>query len=416
MATTRAPAAHPSEDAERAVRHTFWIILLSRLALNMQMRVIYPFLPAISRGLGVPLGTTSLLLTARAAANLSSPLYGALADRLGRRPLMLAGLVILATGTLLVAFAPTFGWVLIAVAFLSLCKAVYDPAVLAYLGDTVPYQRRARLMGLLALMWPAAWLLGVPASGLLIQLLGWRAPFVVIGLLGMLSLILTWHHRSIGAASGPSHERGPWPGASLWPGLRAQVAAVPRRAWPAVLITLLLIFSAENVYVVYGAWLEAAFGLSLAALGAVSVVISLAEFAAEGASAGFVDRIGKRRAVAGGLALTMVAYLLLPRLAGHLGGALAGLFLVYLTYDFSIVSSLPLLSELAPRARGTLLSVNVAAMALGRLASSLTAVRLWDAGGLAANTLVSALAVMLALTTLLLFVRERRFERLPAAA
>jgi hypothetical protein len=41
---------------------------------------------------------------------------------------------------------------------------------------------------------------------------------------------------------------------------------------------------------------------------------------------------------------------------------------------------------------------------------------LWDAGGLAANTLVSALAVMLALTTLLLFVRERRFERLPAAA
>ena len=76
------------------VHKTFWVLLLSRLALNMQMRVIYPFLPAISRGLGVPLGTTSLLLTARAVANLSSPIYGSLSDRYGRRALMLTGLII----------------------------------------------------------------------------------------------------------------------------------------------------------------------------------------------------------------------------------------------------------------------------------------------------------------------------------
>jgi DHA1 family bicyclomycin/chloramphenicol resistance-like MFS transporter len=87
----------------------FGVILLSRLALNMQMRVIYPFLPAISRALGVPLQTTSLLLTARALANLSSPLYGALSDRYGRRALMLGGLAILVSGTLFVVLAPSFG-------------------------------------------------------------------------------------------------------------------------------------------------------------------------------------------------------------------------------------------------------------------------------------------------------------------
>ena len=55
-----------NDDRSPASQSPFRVLLISRFALNMQMRVIYPFLPAISRGLGVPLGTTSLLLTARA--------------------------------------------------------------------------------------------------------------------------------------------------------------------------------------------------------------------------------------------------------------------------------------------------------------------------------------------------------------
>jgi hypothetical protein len=52
------------------------------------------------------------------------------------------------------------------------------------------------------------------------------------------------------------------------------------------------------------------------------------------------------------------------------------------------------------------MAVNVAAMAAGRLLSSLTAVRLWTAGGLTANTLVSAAAVSLALAILMALIRE----------
>jgi hypothetical protein len=55
-------------------------------------------------------------------------------------------------------------------------------------------------------------------------------------------------------------------------------------------------------------------------------------------------------------------------------------------------------------------------MAVGRLISSLTAVRLWAAGGLAANTLFSAGAVTLALLLLLCLVRERRVEGIAVAA
>jgi MFS transporter, DHA1 family, inner membrane transport protein len=398
-------------DAPSSLPKTFWVLLLSRLALNMQMRVMYPFLPAISRGLGVPLGTTSLLLTARAIANLSSPLYGALSDRYGRRALMLAGLVILTTGTLFVALAPSFGAVLIAVAFLSLCKAVYDPAVLAYLGDTIAYERRGRMMGILALMWPTSWLIGVPLAGFLIDRVNWRAPFVMIFFLGVLSLGLTLRYRMIGVSSQvdqPVKEKSRQKSLSLW--LHEHILTIPRSAWLAVLISLLLILATENVYIVYGAWLEDQFNLSLTALGLFSIVISLAEFTAEGASAGWVDRIGKRRAVICGIILNGTAYLLLPGLAGSLAGALVGIFLIYLTFDFSIVSVFPLLSELAPKARGALMALNVAAMAVGRLISSLSAVRLWTAGGLQANAIVSTLAVTLALIILVTLIRELRPE------
>jgi predicted MFS family arabinose efflux permease len=390
---------------------TFWVLLLSRVALNMQMRVIYPFLPATSRGLGVPLGTTSLLLTARAIANLSSPLYGTLSDRYGRRALMLAGLVILTTGTLFVALAPSFGAVLIAVAFLSLCKAVYDPAVLAYVGDTVAYDRRGRIIGILELMWPASWLIGVPLAGFLIDRVSWRAPFVMMFVLGTLSLGLTLRYRAIGAGSqSPQPARQRSRQADLSPWLHEHFLTIPRTAWLAVLVSLLLILASENVYIIYGAWLEDQFGLSLTALGLVSIVISGAEFSAEGVCAGWVDRIGKRRAVIWGIVLNGIAYLLLPGFAGSLVGALLGLFLIYLTFDFSIVSLFPLLSELAPKARGSVMALNVAAMATGRLISSLSAVHLWSAGGLFANALTSTLAVTLALVILVALIRERRPE------
>ncbi len=375
----------------------------------MQMRVIYPFLPAISRGLGVPLGTTSLLLTARSVANLSSPLYGALSDRYGRRALMLTGLIILTTGTLFVALAPSFGAVLVAVAFLSLCKAVYDPAVLAYLGDSVAYEKRGRMMVILELMWPTSWLVGVPLAGFLIDRVNWRAPFLMMFLLGALSLALTLRYRALGAGS-LTHTTAPHRSLNISGWLHEHLLTIPATAALAVLVSLLLILASENVYIVYGAWLEDQFGLSLTALGLVSIVISVAEFSAEGVSATWVDRIGKRRAVIWGVVLNGLAYLLLPVLAGNLVGAILGVFLIYLTFDFSIVCLLPLLSELAPKARGSLMALNVAAMAIGRLISSLTAVPLWSAGGLRANSLSSTLAVMCALVILVSLIRERQPE------
>jgi predicted MFS family arabinose efflux permease len=178
-------------------------------------------------------------------------------------------------------------------------------------------------------------------------------------------------------------------------------------AAPALTVTLLMMTASENVFVVYGAWLETEFGLAVGAIGVISIVISLAELAAEGTSAGIVDRLGKRRAVLGGLSFNLLTYLVLPLLASSLAGAITGVTLMILAFEFSIVSLIPLVTEVVPEARGTVVALNVATMSLGRIVATLIAPRLWASGGLTANAYMSAGIVTLALAVLWFGVRER---------
>jgi predicted MFS family arabinose efflux permease len=370
------------------------MILLSRTTINSSFRIVYPFLPVISRGLGVPLMAVSFLLTLRALVGLSSPLLGPLSDRYGRRSLMLAGLGMLAMGAALIAGWPTYGVAIAAFVLFGLSKTAYDPAMQAYLSDAVPYHRRGWVLGVTELSWSAAWLLGVPAAGFLIERGGWQVPFVALALLALVGLFLTW----LLPSDQPQRTSTT---ASRWSELRHN-----RSAWLGLTVGPLFMFAIENVFVVYGAWMEETFSLSVGALGLASIVIGIAEAMGEGFSAGLVDRLGKKKSVLGGLLLNAGAYLLLPLLSGNLASALVGLFVLFLAFEFSIVSSFPLISELAPGTRGTLMALNVAALSAGRMAGSLTATPLWLRGGLGLNAVVSCGAALAAFVLLYLFVSE----------
>jgi predicted MFS family arabinose efflux permease len=384
----------PAPDSPRSLA----VLLFARISLNLQYRIVYPFLPAISRGLGVPLETASLLVTVRSLLGALSPAYGLAADRYGRRPLMLSGLIALTVGAALTAVAPGMGIALIAFGLLGFSKAAYDPAMQAYVGDAVPYERRGRVMSLLELSWSLSWFIGVPLAGFVIAGFSWRAPFALIAVAGALAIVaLTKLCPSCG-------ESPAWTGdASLLDGFRQ----VPwRAALPLLIFTWLITAANENVFIVYGAWLEQQFGLAVAAVGIASLVISVAELTAEFTSAAVVDRLGKRRSVLIGMAFGIAAYLALPALASSLGGGLAGIALIFLTFEFSIVASIPLISEAAPGARGTVLALNVSAAALGRLVGSLSGPRLWNADGLLAVSLASAGIALLAMLALALAPRR----------
>ena len=362
------------------------------MLINAQFRIPYPFLPAISRGLGVPLEVASLLLTVRGLLGATSPFFGYLSDRIGRKPLMLAGLLMLIAGAALLVIGYSFGLALVAFALFGLAKSSYDPAMQAYVSDVVPYKHRGRALGATELSWSASWLFAVPLTGLLIARWNWRAPFLVIALLALVSLFGTTRLATPRFAPADGQIK-PAPRHNLRDNLRPLLS---RRTLLILAVSGLVILANENFFIIYGVWMEAQFDLAPTGLGLTSVVVSLAELAAAVLSAVSVDRLGKHRALFMGLAGNACAYLLLRGLAGSFVGALAGIILLAATSEYAIVSTLPLVSELTLTARGTVMAVNAALTAIAAAAASLVAPRLWGTSGLGGVTTASAACILLA--------------------
>jgi predicted MFS family arabinose efflux permease len=157
----------------------------------------------------------------------------------------------------------------------------------------------------------------------------------------------------------------------------------------------------DNLFVVYGAWLENTFNLSIIALGVSTGVIGIAELLGEGLTASLGDRLGLTRSIIFGLTLSGLSYIVLPLLGNSLPLALLSLFIVFLTFEFTIVTSLSFSTEILPDARATMMSGYLAAATLGRVFGALIGGPVWMTGGILATGLVSAFISILALIALI---------------
>lgn len=344
------------------------LFVIIRAVFNTVYRMVYPFLPALARGLGVEREAIAGALGARSLIGTAGPFLAALTDSRGRRVGMLSGLALFTAGIAVVVFHPTFPTFVIALVLTTLGKYNFDPAMQAYLGDRVPYERRGLAIALTEMGWSLAFILGIPLAGFLIARHGWLAPFPLFGLLTLLSFFALYLLLPRDTPH-PDAVRG------VFANLR-HVLASPL-AWSGLAIGFSMTVANELVNLIFGVWLEDSFGLQIAALGAAAAVIGLSELGGEGLVALFVDRLGKERAIALGLLGNCLAAAALPLVGRSIPGALAGLFFFYITFEFTLVSSIPLMTELLPSARATLMAFNVACLSLGRAAGAPLAVWLY---------------------------------------
>lgn len=374
---------------------------LTRTVINTGYRMVYPFLPAIARGLGVNLQVAALAVTARSSLGLLGLVLGSSADSRGRKVSMLAGLGLLTSGLLLIGIWPTVPALFIGMLFVGAGKIMFDSAMYAYVGDRVVYRQRGLAIALVEFGWSGAFLLGIPVAGWLIARGGWSSPFPWIALASLACGILLWRIL-------PDDRVRAGPRARIWAGLRSILDH--RSALAGLAVGFLASAGNESMNVVYGAWMEQSFGLPVAAIGAASAIIGVSELGGEGLVAAFADRLGKRRAVMLGAAASAISCLSLPVVGRTLPGALAGLFFFYITFEFTLVSSIPLMTEQLPDARGTLLSGNIAAHSGGRVVGALIGPPLFVLGMGAVGSIAAGLNI-LALAALVLVVRERASER-----
>ena len=384
----------PSLSPPHSLAWKMGLATACRLVLNTARRFAYPFAPVLSRGLGVPLTAITSLIAVNQATSIIGMFFGPVADLLGYRLMMLAGLGMLATGMFAGGFLPFYGVILVSFFLAGLGKSVFDPAIQAYVSERVPYNRRGLAIWFLEFSWAGSTLVGIPLLGLLIDRLGWRSPFFTLGGLGLLGIVaLRILFPDDGKETGTRNvSMDFW---RTWQRLGKERAALG-----AIGFSFFVSVANDNLFVVYGAWLEEAFGLNIVALGLWTSAIGMAELSGESLTAVLADRFGLKRSVILGLSLCSMSYWLLPILGQGLAPAFGSLFLIFLTFEFTIVSFLSICTELLPGSRATMMSGFLAAAGLGRIVGALIGGPVWLAGGILATGLVSATISGLALVSL----------------
>lgn len=343
-----------------------------RMVSSTAYRMVYPFLPAFRDGLGVPLETLARAIGSRSlVAAFFAPLLSSFAENRGRKFGMVMGMVIFIAGASIVVFWPTFYGFVLALMFTLVGKVTFDPSMQAYLGDRVPYERRSFAITITELSWSGAFILGIPLVGWVISAAGWIAPFPLLASLVLLSALCLIFQL-------PRDE----PRATTAPNLWANFGVI-LRSRPALAAMGLTVFSCianEFINLTFGVWMEDSFGLKLVALGGAAAVLGTAELSGEGLVALITDKLGKRRAIFIGLVVNSLAVAILPLGSGTVVGALAGLFLFYISFEFLIVSSIPLMTEVLPSARTTMMAGFFTAASVGRAFAGWVALSIYSWG------------------------------------
>ncbi len=379
---------------KRTLNFQITTFVIIRLVFNTFHRMIYPFLPFFAEGMGVDLRTISYAVTARSLMGVGGPFLASVADSRGRKVGMLLGTVIFIAAVCLVVVWPTFPAFFISLSLGMIGYLIFVPSLQAYLGDQVPYEKRGRVLGITEFAWSLSAITGVFAVGFIIARRGWMAPFPLIAILGgAVFIVLAWM-----LPKDPAQQMGK---PSFIQNMR--IVFTSRAAVAALAMAGLYSAANEVITLVYGAWVEQSFSLSIASLSATALGIGIAELGGEGLVTAFTDRLGKRKALAIGIIGNCLAALALPIFGRWLAGALVSLFFFYLTFEFTVVSGIPLMSEILPSTRATMLAAHMAIIALGRFISDLLAPSLFTQTlipGIAANAIAAILFNLLALAAL----------------
>ncbi len=233
-----------------------------------------------------------------------SPILGAWSDRYGRRPVILISCAGLGFDYILMALAPTLGWLFVGRLISGITTSNISTAF-AYITDVTPPERRAKQFGLISAAFGLGFIIG-PAVGGLLGNVHLRLPFWIAAALSLTNalygfFVLPESLPKARRAKSAWHMANPLGSMNLLRshpelGALAIVAAVYYLAHQVL----------PSIWVLYADyrydWSERTIGLSLAAVG---VCVSLASGLVVGP---FVKRFGERRSLLAGLMFGCLAF------------------------------------------------------------------------------------------------------------
>jgi MFS family permease len=277
------------------------------LALGQSM--VAPVIPGLTKSFGVGLAEASLVFVAVSAGAAAATFpAGYLMDRIGRRPILLAGPVLTAVASLMTPFSHSFLELLFWRFLVGAADQMWQQGRILVIADTAPHNQRARQMQWMTGMTRAGQLLGPSVGGALAEALGIWIPFAIHASLTLLAIIPSFRlvKETAPGRRGASEGKATAPGAQGWRPVIAYMLTFQ------VIVFLIIQAAAQlsrggqdqGALSLYAAY---AYGMSPGELGRLNTAAIALGIPVPFLTGYFMDRFGRRAVVTPGFASYAVA-------------------------------------------------------------------------------------------------------------
>jgi len=168
-------------------------ILLSNLFIAfLGIGLVIPVLPTIMNELNITGSVVGYMVAAFAITQLIvSPIAGRLVDRVGRKVMIVVGLIIFGLSELLFGMGRSIEILFISRMLGGVSAAFIMPAVTAFIADITTMAQRPKALGYMSAAISTGFIIGPGLGGFLAEF-GTRIPFYAAGVLGFIAAILSF--------------------------------------------------------------------------------------------------------------------------------------------------------------------------------------------------------------------------------
>jgi DHA1 family tetracycline resistance protein-like MFS transporter len=177
------------ENRQAALGFIFFTMLLDVIGFGIIIPVLAKLIGEMTHASNSDVSVYGgfLLFTFAIMQFLFSPLIGNLSDKYGRRPVLLVSLFGMSLDYMVLAFAPTIGWLFVGRILAGIAGASFTTAS-AYIADISTPEKRAQNFGMIGVAFGIGFILGPLIGGFLGQY-GTRWPFYAAAGLAMINMI-----------------------------------------------------------------------------------------------------------------------------------------------------------------------------------------------------------------------------------
>ena len=169
----------------------FFLLTLAGIQFGhvLDFMIMMPLGPILMAAFGIGTHEFGLLVASYSfSAAISGVLAATFVDRFERKRLLLTAFGLFALATLACGLAPGYSTLLVARGLAGVFGGIMGALVQTMIGDAIPFSHRARASGIISGAFSISTIAGVPLALWLANLLGWRAPFMLIAAFSVLFL------------------------------------------------------------------------------------------------------------------------------------------------------------------------------------------------------------------------------------